>query len=77
VLRIIFGPRRDEVTGEWRKLHDEELNDLYCSSNIVRVIKSRTMRWVGHVARIGERRGVYRVLVWKETTWETQALMGG
>ena len=60
VLRRIFGPRRDEVTGEWRKLHNEELNDLYCSSNIVRVIKSRGMRWAGHVARMGARRGVYR-----------------
>ena len=65
VLRRIFGPKRDEVTGEWRKLHNEELNDLYCSPNIVRVIKSRRMRWVGHVARMGERRGVYRVLVGK------------
>ena len=58
VSRRIFGPKRDEVTGEWRKLHNEELNDLYCSPNITRVIKSRTMRWVRHVARIGERRGV-------------------
>jgi hypothetical protein len=65
VLRGIFGPKRDEVTGEWRKLHNEELNDLYCSPNIVRVIKSRRMRWAGHVARMGERRDVYRVLVWK------------
>jgi len=56
VLRRIFGPRRDEVKGEWRKLHNEELNDLYCSPNIVRVIKWR-MRWVGHVARMGEERG--------------------
>ena len=65
VLRRIFGPRRDEVTGEWRRLHNEELNDLYCSLNIVRVIKSRGMRWAGHVARIGEEREVYRVLVGK------------
>ena len=65
VLRRIFGPRRDGVTGEWRKLHNEELNDLYSSPNIVRVIKSRRMRWVGHVALMGERRGVYRVLVGK------------
>ena len=65
VLRRIFGPRRDEVTGEWRRLHNEELNDLYCSRNIVRVIKSRRMRWAGHVARMGEERGVYRVLVGK------------
>ena len=61
VLRRIFGPRRDKVTGEWRKLHNEELNDLYPSSIIVRVIKSRRMRWAGHVECIWERRGVYRV----------------
>ena len=65
VLRRIFGPRRDEVRGEWRRLHNEELNDLYSSPNIVRVIKSRRMRWAGHVARMGEERGVYRVLVGK------------
>jgi len=67
VLRRIFGPRRDEVTGEWRRLHNEELNDLYVNSspNIVRVIKSRRMRWAGHMARMGEERGVYRVLVGK------------
>jgi len=65
VLRRIFGPRRDEVTGEWRRLRNEELNDLYSSPNIVRVIKSRRMRWVGHVARMGEERGVYRVFVGK------------
>ena len=65
VLRRIFRPRRDEVTGEWRGLHNEGLNDLYSSPNIVRVIKSRRMRWVGHVARMGEERGVYRVLVGK------------
>jgi len=65
VLRRIFGPRRDEVTGEWRRLHNEELNDLYCSPNIVRVIKWRRMRWVGHVARMGEERGLFRVLVGK------------
>jgi len=55
VLRRIFGPRRDEVTGEWRRLHNKELNDLYSSPNIVWVIKSRGMRWAGHVARMGER----------------------
>ena len=55
-MRRIFGPRRDEVTGEWRRLHNEEPNDLYCSPNIVRVIKSRRMRWAGHVARMGEER---------------------
>ena len=65
VLRRILGPRRDEVTGEWRRLHNEELNDLYSSPNIVRVIKLRRMRWAGHVARIGEVRVVYRVLVGK------------
>jgi len=57
VLRRIFGPRRDEVTGEWRRFHKEELNDLYSSPNIVRVIKSRRMRWAAHVARMGEERG--------------------
>ena len=65
VLRRIFGHRRDEVTGEWRRLHNEELNDLYSSPNIVRVIKSRRIRWVGHVARVGEEKGVYRVLLRK------------
>ena len=64
-MRRIFGPKRDEVAGEWRKLHNEELNNLYSSHNIVRVIKSRRMRWAEHVARVGERRGVYRVLVGK------------
>jgi len=57
VLRRIFGPRRDEVTGEWRRFHNEDLNDLYSSPNIVRVIKSRRMRWAGHVARMGEETG--------------------
>ena len=65
MLRRIFGPRRDEVTGEWRRLHNKELNDLYSSPNIVQVIKSRRMRWAGHVARTGEDMGVYRVLVRK------------
>ena len=65
VLRRIFGRKRDEVTGEWRKLHNEELNDLSSSPNIVRVTKSRRMRSAGHMARIGEGRGVYRVLVGK------------
>ena len=65
VLRRIFRPKRVEVTGEWRKLHNEELNDLCCLFNIVRVIESRRMRWAGHVACMGERRGVYRVLVGK------------
>ena len=65
MLRRIFGPRRDEVTGEWRRLHNEELNDLYTSPNIVRMIKSRRMRWAEHVARVGKERGLYRVLVGK------------
>jgi hypothetical protein len=65
VLRKVFGPKRDEVTGEWKKLHNEELNDLYSSPNMVRVVKSRRMRWEGHVARMGEDRGVHRVLVGK------------
>jgi hypothetical protein len=63
VLRRIFGPKRDEVTGELRKLHNEELNGLYSLPNIVRVIKSRRLRWAGHVTRMGEGRVVYRVLV--------------
>ena len=65
VLRRIFEPKRNKVTGEWRKLHNEELNDLYSSPNIVRVIKWRKMRWVGHVARVGKGRGMYRVMVGK------------
>ena len=65
VLRRVFGPKSDEVTGKWIELHNEELNDPYSSSNTVRVIKSRRMRWEGHVARMGERSGVYRVLVGK------------
>jgi len=65
MLRRIFGTKRGEVTREWRKLHNEKLSDLYCSPNIFRVIKSRRMRWTGHVARMGERRGVYRILVGK------------
>src|SRR5215510_2890763 len=65
VLRRVFGPNRDEVTGEWRKVHNEELNDLYSLPNIVRVVKSRIMRWAGHVARMEEERGVHRVLVVK------------
>jgi hypothetical protein len=60
VLRRIFVKKKDKFAGEWRKLHNEELNDLYFSPNIVRVIKSRRMKWAGHVARIGERRGVHR-----------------
>ena len=65
VLRRIFRPRRDSVTGEWRRLHNEELKDLYSSPNIVRVIKSRRMRWAGHVACMGKERWVHRVLLGK------------
>ena len=65
VLSGIFGTRRDEVTGEWRRLHNEELNDLYCSPNIVRVIKSRKMRWAWHVARLGGKMVIYRVFLGK------------
>jgi hypothetical protein len=63
VLRAIFGPKRNEVTGEWRKLHSGELHNLYSSPDIIRQIKSRRMRWTGHVARMGEGRNAYRVLV--------------
>ena len=80
VLRRIFGHTGDVVIREWRKLHNEKLNDLYSSPSIVRAMKSRRMRWEGHVSLMGERRGAYRVLVGKtgerererETTWETQ-----
>ena len=65
VLRRIFGPRRDKIKGEWRRLHNKELNDLYSSPIIVRVIKSRRMRWAGHVPRMSEERGVYRVVAGK------------
>ena len=65
MLRRIFGPKRDEVTEEWRKLHNEELNDLYCSPNIVGVIKSRITKYAGHVACMGESRGAYSILVGK------------
>jgi hypothetical protein len=65
VLRKVFGPKRDEVTGEWRKLHNEALNDLYSLPNIVWVVKSRRMRWAGHVAHMGEDTGVHRVLAGK------------
>jgi hypothetical protein len=63
VLRRLFGPKRDEVTGKWRRLHNEKLYGLYCSPNIVWVIRSRRMRWTGHVARMGDKRGAYNVLV--------------
>jgi hypothetical protein len=65
VLRRIFGPKRDEVTGEWRKLHNEELRDLYSPPSIIGIIKSRRMRLAGHVARMGEKRNAYRLLVGK------------
>jgi hypothetical protein len=65
VLRRIFGPKRDGITGGWRKLHNEELQNLYSSPSIIRIIKPRRMRWTGHVARIGEKRNVYRLLVGK------------
>jgi hypothetical protein len=76
VLRRIFGPKRDEVTGEWRKLHNEELHDLYSLPSIIRIIKSRRMRRAGHVARMGEKKNAYRLLVGKtrgkETTRKTK-----
>jgi hypothetical protein len=65
VLRRIFGPKRDEVTGEWRKLHNEELRDVYSSPSIIRTIKSRRMRWAGRLARMGDKRNAYRLLVGK------------
>jgi hypothetical protein len=65
VLRRIFGPKRDEVTGEWRRLHNKELHPLHSLPNIIRVIKSRRLRWAGHVARMGKRRGAYKALVGK------------
>ena len=74
-----MGPKRDAVTGEWRKLHNEELNDLYSSPNIVRVIKSRRLRWAGHVARMEEGRGVHKVLVGKaegKNDWGDQDVDG-
>jgi hypothetical protein len=67
--RRVFEPKRAEVTGEWRNLHNEELTDLYSLPNIVRVVKSRRMRWAGHVARMGEERGVHRVLVRERGRW--------
>jgi hypothetical protein len=65
VLRRIFGPKRDRVTGGWRKLHNEELHNLYSSPSIIRIKESKRMRWAGHVARMGEKRNVYRLLVGK------------
>ena len=80
VLRRMFGPKREEITGEWREVHNEERNDLCCSHNIVRVIKSRRMRGAGHVVCMGEGRGVHRVLVGKPEgrpryTWENNIKM--
>jgi hypothetical protein len=85
VLRRIFGPKRDEVTGDWRRLHNKELYALYSSPNIIRVMKSRRLRWAGHVARMGESRGAYRVLMGKpegrrplgrpRCRWEDNVLM--
>jgi hypothetical protein len=76
VLRRIFGSKMDEVTGAWRKLHNKELRNLYSSPSIIRIIKSRRMRWAGHVAQMGEKRNAYRLLVGKpegkETTGKTQ-----
>jgi hypothetical protein len=66
VLRRMFGPKRDGVTGGWRKLHNEELHDLYSSPSMIRIIKSRRMRWAGHVVRMGEKRNVYSLLVGKQ-----------
>jgi hypothetical protein len=77
MLRRIFGPKRDRVTGGWRKLHNEELHNFYSSPSIIRIIKSRRMRWAGHVARMGEKRNVYRYRYsrkarGKETTRKTE-----
>jgi hypothetical protein len=80
-LRRVLRPKTDEVTGEWRKLHNEELDDLYSLPNIVRVVKSRRMRWVGDVELMGEERGVHRVLVGKpegkRQLWRPRLKMGG
>jgi len=79
VLRKIFGPMRDEVTEDWRKFRDEEFNDLYSSSNIFRISKSRRMRWARHVAHMGDRKGIYRVMVGnlrKRGHFEDQGLDG-
>jgi hypothetical protein len=78
---FVLGPKRDEVAREWRKLHNEELRDLYTSPSIIRIIKSRRKRWAGHVARTGEKRKAYRLLVGKarrkETTRKTKTEVGG
>jgi hypothetical protein len=84
VLRRIFGPKRDDVTGDWRKLHNEELRNLYSSPNIIRMIKSRRMRWTWHVARMGTKRNAYRILmtkpegmVWNGSIWLKIGTIGG
>jgi hypothetical protein len=77
VLRRIFGPERDEVTGEWRKLHNEELHDLYSSPSIIRIIKAKRMRWAGHVSRMGEKRNAYRLLVGKPEGRRPLGRVGG
>jgi hypothetical protein len=79
VLRRTFGPKRDEVTGEWRKLHNEELHKLYSSPDIIRQIELRRMRWAGHVARMGEKsvQGFGGITRGKEIAWKTKAWMGG
>jgi hypothetical protein len=77
VLRRIFGPKRDEVTGEWRKLHNEELRDLYSSPSIIRIIKTSRMRWAVHVARMWARRNARVLLVGKQTTRKTNTQVGG
>ena len=79
MLRRIFGSKRNEVKGEWRRLHNEELNDLYSSPNIVRVIKSRRMRWAGHVAHMGEERGMLVSCLgnrWERDHWRDLGLVG-
>jgi hypothetical protein len=79
VLTRIFGPKRDEVTGGWRKLHNEELHNLYSSPSIIRMIKSRRVRWAGHVARMGEKRNACRILVGNpegKNHWKDQAVGG-
>jgi hypothetical protein len=79
VLRRIFGPKRAEVTGGWRKLHNEELHNLYSSPSVIGMVKSRRMRWAGHVARMGEQRNAYRILVGNpegKDHWEDQDVGG-
>jgi hypothetical protein len=77
VLRRIFEPKRDEVTGEWRKLHNEEFHDLYSSPSIIRIIKAKRMRWAGHVTRMGEKRNACRLLVGKPEGRKTKTYVVG